>query len=78
MVLIGCKPKGRHTEQHDIFFGVAPSVKELLPQIIHFWPEAEGDLHIDGWREVSQVDGFAVTVVERSNTSIHSLVKNTR
>jgi hypothetical protein len=72
MVLIGCKPKGRHTEQHDIFFGIAASMKELLPQIIAFWPEAEGDLHIDGWREVSQVDGFAVTVVERSNTSIQS------
>jgi hypothetical protein len=72
MVLIGCKPKGRHTEQHDIFFGIAASMKELLPQIIAFWPEAEGDLHIDGWREVSQVDGFAVTIVERSNTSIQS------
>ena len=58
MVLIGCKPEGRHTEQHDIFFGVATSMKELLPQIIAFWPEAKGDLHIDGWREVNQVDGF--------------------
>ena len=70
MVLIGCKPKGRHTEQHDIFFGIASSMKELLPQIIAFWPEAEGDLHIDGWREVKQVDGFEITVVERNNTSI--------
>lgn len=66
MVLIGCKPKGRHTEQHDIFFGIAPSMKELLPQIISFWPEAEGDLHIDGWREVSQVDGFEVSVLPKS------------
>jgi len=67
MVLIGCKPKGRHTEQHDIFFGIAPSMKELIPQIIAFWPEAEGDLHIDGWREVNQVDGFNVRVDERNN-----------
>ena len=65
MVLIGCKPEGRHTEQHDIFFGIATSMKELLPQIIAFWPEAKGDLHIDGWREVNQVDGFDVKVVER-------------
>jgi hypothetical protein len=72
MVLIGCKPKGRHTEQHDIFFGIALSMKELLPQIIHFWPEAEGDLHIDGWREVNQVDGFSVKVVDRNNHPVQS------
>ncbi len=72
MVLIGCKPKGRHTEQHDIFFGIAPSMKELLPQIIAFWPEAEGDLHIDAWREVNQVDGFSVKVVERNQSHLQS------
>jgi hypothetical protein len=65
MVLIGCKPEGRHTEQHDIFFGIAESMKALIPQIIAFWPEAKGDLHIDGWREVTQVDGLDVQVVER-------------
>ena len=65
MVLIGCKPEGRHTEQHDILFGIASSMKELLPQVIAFWPEAKGDLHIDGWREVTQVDGFDVKVEER-------------
>lgn len=70
MVLIGCKPEGRHTEQHDIFFGIAPSMKELLPQIIAFWPEAKGDLHVDGWREVTQVDGFDVKVVERSGNKV--------
>jgi hypothetical protein len=66
MVLIGCKPEGRHTEQHDIFFGIAESMKALLPEIIAFWPEANGDLHIDGWREVHQVDGFEVKIKDRS------------
>ena len=67
MVLIGCKPKGRHTEQHDVFFGIASSMKELLPQIIAFWPEAEGDLHIDAWREVTHVSGQQVQVMEKSS-----------
>jgi hypothetical protein len=65
MVLIGCKPEGRHTEQHDIFFGIAESMKALLPDIIAFWPEAKGVLHIDGWREVHQVDGFDIMIEER-------------
>lgn len=74
MVLIGCKPKGRHTEQHDIFFGIAPSMKELVPQLISFWPEAEGDLHVDGWREVNQVDGFDIQVVNRNEIATHSSI----
>jgi hypothetical protein len=63
MLLIGCKPKGRHTEQHDVFFGIAPSVKDLIPQLIEFWPEAEGKLHIDAYREVTNVNGYEVKVV---------------
>jgi hypothetical protein len=38
MVLIGCKPEGRHTEQHDIFFGIAQTLADLVPQLKSFWP----------------------------------------
>lgn len=62
MVLLGCKPEGRHVEQHDIFFGIAPSLKELVPQMENFWPEA-GKLHIDAWREVNIVDGYRIDVI---------------
>ncbi len=62
MVLVGCKPKARHTEQHDIFFGIGYAIKELVPEIIHSWPEAEGDIHIDAWREVNCVDQQAVEI----------------
>lgn len=75
MLLIGCKPAGRHTEQHDIFFAVGESVKELLPALKEFWPEAEGKMHIDGWREVTQVDGYTVTVLPKKETTISSSSK---
>jgi hypothetical protein len=67
MVLIGCKPKGRHTEQHDIFFGVAAQLRDLIPEMLSFWPEAEGDMHVDGWCEVTQVDGQDIKVVGRTD-----------
>ena len=51
MVLLGSKPKGRNTEQHDVFFGIAHSLEELYPDLAGFWPDAKG-LHIDAWREV--------------------------
>ena len=63
MLLIGCKPEGRHTEQHDVFFGIAPSMKELILQLIEFWPEAEGTLHIDAYRQVTHVNGYEVKVI---------------
>jgi len=60
MLLIGCTPEGRNIEQHDIFFGIGNSVKDLIPDVISFWPEAKGKLHFDAWREVTNVNGFRV------------------
>jgi hypothetical protein len=67
MVLIGCKPNGRHTEQHDIYFGIGEEMKELLPQFEAFWPEAKGNMHVDGWKIISQVDGFAISISNKEN-----------
>ena len=64
MLLIGCTPRGRHIEQHDMYFGIGDHISDLIPDIINFWPEAKGDLHIDAWREVQLVNGFIVTVIE--------------
>ena len=66
MLLIGCTPPGRHTEQHDVFFCIGTSLKELIPDIINFWPEGEGRIHIDGWREVNSVDGYEIKVIYRA------------
>ncbi|MBC7425007.1 MAG: DUF1543 domain-containing protein [Bacteroidia bacterium] len=62
MLLLGCRPEGRHTEQHDIFFGIGYSLKDLIPHIKACWPEAKGNIHIDAWREVTSVDGYSIKV----------------
>jgi hypothetical protein len=62
MLLLGCKPPGRHVEQHDVFFGIAVSLNELVPAIKSFWPEPE-KIHIDAWREVNSVDGYKISIV---------------
>ena len=64
MLLLGCKPKGRHTEQHDIFFTIGKSLKDIIPDINSFWPDG-GKIHIDAWREVNAVDGFKIEVVTK-------------
>ena len=66
MVLLGCKPAKRNTEQHDIFFGIAPSLADLKEEMNRFWPDS-GGLHIDAWRKVTMVDGYSITAEQGSN-----------
>jgi len=68
LLILGCKPKGRNTEQHDTFFGVGNTLNDLLPQINTFWPDG-GKIHIDSWREVTSVDGFSISIVPKSETT---------
>lgn len=63
MVLLGSKAPQRTVEQHDYFFGIATSIQELVPQMQDFWPEAGSSLHIDGWREVTHVDGYGIHIL---------------
>ncbi len=72
MVLLGSRPPGRLTEQHDMFFGIADSLKELVPAIKASWPEAKSNLHIDAWREVNFVDGYQITIGKRGTAKISS------
>lgn len=64
MLLIGATPRGRNIEQHDVFFGIADSIKDLIPEIRAFWPEAKDKLHLDAWREVTKVNDYAISVVQ--------------
>jgi hypothetical protein len=68
MLLLGCKPPGRFTEQHDIFFGIASSLQELVPAITASWPEAP-KIHIDAWREVTETDGYSIEVTANETGS---------
>ncbi|WP_443937044.1 DUF1543 domain-containing protein [Pedobacter sp. MW01-1-1] len=72
MLLLGCKPSGRHTEQHDIFFGIATDLQDLVPSIFEFWPEAKGNIHIDAWREVKTVGKCRVEVISKEQENIRN------
>lgn len=63
--LIGCTLPNRYTEQHDVFFGVGKTLADLVPAIKAFWPEAE-KVHLDCWREVTNVNGCQVKVFPKS------------
>lgn len=66
MLLVGATPPGRHIEQHDVFFSIGETIRDLVPQVAAFWPEAKKGLHLDAWREINVVDGYRVTVTEKA------------
>jgi hypothetical protein len=72
MTIIGCKPNGRHTEQHDVYIGIAENIKELVPQLKTFWPEAADNMHLDAFKIITQVDGFEIKVVTKSSALIQN------
>lgn len=65
-VILGATPPGRNIEQHDVFFGIAEKMADLVPAMKNFWPEAKGKIHIDCYREVRSVNGYTVEVVEKN------------
>ena len=68
MVLLGSKAQQRNIEQHDFFFGIAHEMQDLIPRMRDFWPDAGSSLHIDGWREVTHVEGFSVRILPKAST----------
>lgn len=65
-LLLGCRPAGRKTEQHDVFAGIANRLADLIPWIEDSWSDA-GKIHLDAWREVNVVDGYRVELIPRTN-----------
>ena len=64
MVQLGGRPKGRLIEQHDMFFGVANQVSELIEDINHHWPEVKNKWHIDSYRAITKIGGHSIKLVE--------------
>lgn len=65
MVVLGGKPDGRHTEQHDVYFGIASELKDLVPGFSAFWPEMVDRMHIDSWRTVRHVGPYKIQVAPK-------------
>jgi hypothetical protein len=74
MLLIGATLQGRNIEQHDVFFGIGNSIKELIPDVEAFWP-GNNKLHFDAWREVTNVNGYKVEVVQKNESKQDSTFK---
>jgi len=67
MLLLGATVPGRFTEQHDIFFGIAEHLKDLVPEIKKYWAGAK--VHIDAWRQVTVIDQYQIKVIDAAEST---------
>jgi len=74
MLLIGASPPERNIEQHDVFFGIGETIKDMVPEVEAFWP-GNNKLHFDAWREVTSVNGHEVAVVLKNESKQNSPFK---
>ena len=74
MLLIGASPPERNIEQHDVFFGIGETIKDLIPDVEAFWP-GNNKLHVDAFREVKSVNGYKVEVVLKNESKQDSPFK---
>src|SRR3954462_11989230 len=61
MLMLGCKPEGRLTEQHDTFFTIADHIINTEEDAKAFWPEAD-KIHIDAWRKIRYVEDYSIEI----------------
>ena len=74
MLLLGATPPERNIEQHDVFFGIGETIKDLIPEVEAFWP-GNNKIHFDAWREVTSVNGYKVEVILKKEGSQNSAFK---
>jgi len=61
-IYIGGEHPAAHIEIHDVRFVVAESIKDTHAQLRAEWWGTPGTLHIDCWAEISDADGYDVTL----------------
>ena len=62
-IYIGGEHSGANIEVHDMRFVAAPSIEATYETLLAQWWGREGTLHIDCWSEISQADGYEISLL---------------
>lgn len=63
-IFIGGDHPGANIEVHDLRFVAAESLEAAIPYLREAWWGTPGSLHIDGYAELTEADGWQVELVE--------------
>ncbi|VXB27804.1 DUF1543 domain-containing protein [Brevundimonas sp. G8] len=62
-IYIGGEHPAANIEVHDMRFVAAPSIEATHETLLAQWWGREGTLHIDCWSEISQADGYEISLL---------------
>jgi hypothetical protein len=71
-LMLGATLPGKHTEQHDALFCVGNALTDLVQFVENHWAD-KVEVHLDGWREVTHVNGYEISVVEKGKAEKNGL-----
>lgn len=72
-VYVGGRAKGANIEVHDMRFIVAETIGKTYAALRRQWWGLPETLHLDAWAELSQADGYAVTLKPEPSTGAEKL-----
>ena len=62
LVYLGGTAPGANIELHDIRFVAGACIEDTYTQLREQWFGAKAGLHIDSYMQVSDIDGYAVSI----------------
>ena len=63
-VFVGGSHERANIELHDMRFAVGESLEAITPQLRAAWWGKPSSLHVDGYAELTEVDGWQVDIVQ--------------
>lgn len=70
---IGGSMPGALVEVHDVRFAVAARLEDCYPALRRSWWGKPDSLHLDCWGELSQADGYDITLVPQTTAGAGAL-----
>ena len=63
LVVLGGRTSSSHIELHDVRWVVGTSIEDTIPSLRHQWFGLTSGLHIDSYKAIRHVDGYAVELI---------------
>ena len=64
LVVLGGRTASSHIELHDVRWVVGPSIESTIPTLRQQWFGLLSGLHIDSYKAIRHVDGYAIDLIK--------------
>ena len=72
LVVLGGRTAGSHIEQHDVRWVVGGRIEDTIPALKEQWFGLLTGLHIDSYKAIRHVDGYAIELIQAQQAPLQS------